>query len=122
MQKTARSVEFGDGNVDLSAKIHLIRAHSGGVALSERDAAAVEVAVRVVSGRVAPVVGGGTGVGGEDHRRVDDQGKRRVVIAEVEGDYVPLQTVRTRDCDCIFLITNLICKRRKLKHTIHSSV
>ena len=87
------SVELDNGNVNQRGKRRLKRARAGGVAGPKRNAARVQVALRIVSRREAPVVGHRAGVGREHHHRVDGQRPGGVVLAQRETHQLVRQHV-----------------------------
>ena len=76
-------VELEDAHVHAAANGVLIGAQRGGVALAEHQSGGVDVLLRVVGRRGAPVVGRAAGVGREDQHRVDHQLATAVVVAKL---------------------------------------
>ena len=94
MEETSARVEFGDGDVSAApGKIDLKTAGDCRVADTEYIAAGVEIPFLVVSGGIAPVVGGGSGIGGKNQNRVDNERQRRVVCAELKSELMPVDLV-----------------------------
>ena len=75
-------VIFDNGNVDETRKRGPERARAGRVASTEGNAARVQVALRVISRREAPVIGRRAGVGGKYHHRVDGERAGSIVAAQ----------------------------------------
>ena len=89
-------VVLDEGNVAIQAAAELVHhavedgavgPDGGRVARPKHDAAGVQVALLVVGGREAPVVGRRAGEGGKDDRRVDGQRPAGVVGPEGEADF-----------------------------------
>ena len=86
-------VVLDDGNVNQPREGGLKRAWAGWVAGLEGNAARVEVALRVVGRREAPVVGHRARVGGKYHHRVDGQRPRGIILAQGKPHHPPGQHV-----------------------------